>query len=159
MCSFSPDPYNELDRVPRRRAPTHRNLSLWLAALAAFVSILTFTHNLTTSQSTPSAPSAPPLRRIVVGNRKLGPHYAGCDSVKLQRAITGIRVDPEGAARNVPPAQSDNVEDFDFSFIWPEGCPRPHLFTAAEACDVVGAFGALVLHGDSFTRQIGRAHV
>lgn len=176
--SFSPDPDGYGDPSSRRAAQPYRNLSLWLAAAAALLSVCTLAvagvalslvaHlpdlpatlalNLASSASslppTPIITPPPSFNRTVVGSRKFGPLYVGCSSSELRRAISDIRVNMDGAARVIPPTQSEDIADFKYSFDWPEGCPRPHVFTSAEACDLVGAFGALTTSGDSYTRHL-----
>ncbi|KAL8279987.1 hypothetical protein RQP46_007568 [Phenoliferia psychrophenolica] len=84
--------------------------------------------------------------------------YQGCSSTQFLAALSAIRVDPTGLSALAPVNHSYALDEFDYSFHWPETtCQRPHVFTSAEACDVVGAFGGLTAIGDSLTRHMMNA--
>ncbi|KAK4705815.1 hypothetical protein P7C70_g387, partial [Phenoliferia sp. Uapishka_3] len=143
------------------------SLAVALAALA--LSVQPFAHkslsaypifqafNISSSYSDSSIPRPVTSSQTVVGPRSFGPHYTGCSSSQLLSAIRKIRVDEEGLSKMVPNNRSFEIEDFDYSFDWPDACPRPHVFTSAEACDLLGAFGGLNLNGDSLTRHLTNA--
>ncbi|KAM0755398.1 hypothetical protein T439DRAFT_320089 [Meredithblackwellia eburnea MCA 4105] len=106
-----------------------------------------------------SIPSSTGSHRTLVGERRFPPQYygRGCDSRQLLQAIKGTRVKPGGLAHEMPANRSFALQDFDFSFEWPKSCPRPHVFNPDEACDLVSAFGGIVLQGDSLTRHLTNA--
>ncbi|GJN93792.1 hypothetical protein Rhopal_006850-T1 [Rhodotorula paludigena] len=45
-----------------------------------------------------------------------------------------------------------DLSSFTFSYDV-EGCPAPHIFSPAEACDLLSAFGGVFTRGDSLMRQ------
>lgn len=106
-----------------------------------------------------NSPNRPQLVRTVVGGRNLAPQYygRGCSSSEFLQAISNITVNPEGNTRNPPDNPTYDLEDFTFSFTMPEGCAPPHVYTSAEACDLVDAFGGIFLRGDSLMRHVTNA--
>lgn len=95
-----------------------------------------------------------------VGPRRYTNLYpAGCSSSQLVESIKSAKVKPDGASRHDhshPSGQRadalPSLDNFDFSFDL-ESCPQPHVFTPAEACDLLHAFGGVYIQGDGFMRQ------
>lgn len=97
--------------------------------------------------------------RIVVGERTLQRASNGnlCSTSAFLRAVSEIKVDPLGTSARNNSLTSFEPSDFAFSFDFPAPCPAPRVFTSAEACDLLGAFGGLFLRGDSFVRHVMNA--
>jgi len=131
-----------------------------------FHTLLTATHphsHITLKPTlTPAQRAALHLSPLVVGPRSLAPQYhdRGCSSTALLHALRKTHIRPDGASRKVnttlPPTRLSLGDDFDFSFDL-EGCPPLHLYSAAEACDLLQGFGGLFLRGDSFVRHVVNA--
>lgn len=119
-------------------------------------------HSSTTPTLTPAQKTALHLSPLIVGPRLLAPQYhnRGCSSSALLHALKTTHVRPDGASRKVnttlPPTRLSLGDEFDFSFDL-EGCPPLHLYSAAEACDLLQGFGGLFLRGDSFVRHVVNA--
>ncbi|GAA5981480.1 hypothetical protein JCM11641_004777 [Rhodosporidiobolus odoratus] len=106
------------------------------------------------------------LSSIVVGPRFLKPQYyrtpGSCNSTELLRALSLARIRPDGASRHVeysiPVSDFHTLSSFKPSFdLSPQGCAEPHLYTPEEACDLLQAFGGMMLRGDSFVRHVVNA--
>lgn len=133
---------------------------------STFHTLLTTTHphSHTTAVPTltPAQQAALHLSPLIVGPRSLAPQYhnRGCSSTALLHALKTTHIRPDGASRKVnttlPPTRLSLGDEFDFSFDL-EGCPPLHLYTAAEACDLLQGFGGLFLRGDSFVRHVVNA--
>ncbi|BGP17301.1 hypothetical protein JCM10213_009095 [Rhodosporidiobolus nylandii] len=142
-----------------------------------FSSFLRFTPSASSSSSTSSnSPSLPPsplhnttgilgLSSVVVGPRSLPPQYhrtpGACNSTSLLRAVSLARIRANGASRKVDytvPSDAHTLRDFRFSYdLAPHGCAEPHLYTKEEACDLLRAYGGVMLRGDSFVRHVTNA--
>lgn len=97
--------------------------------------------------------------RTVVGGRSLGPQYygKGCSSEEFLAAVADLQVNPNGTTHNPHPNATYSLEEFDYSFDLPR-CPRPHVFTRLEACDLLeNGFGGVLLRGDSLMRHVTNA--
>ncbi|ORY89594.1 hypothetical protein BCR35DRAFT_299968 [Leucosporidium creatinivorum] len=120
------------------------------------------THSTLRSPLTSAQKAALYLSPLIVGPRSLAPQYynRGCSSTALLHALKTTRIRPDGASRTVnttlPPTRLSLGDEFDFSFDL-EGCPPLHLYTGAEACDLLQGFGGLFLRGDSFVRHVVNA--
>ncbi|GAA5891594.1 hypothetical protein JCM8208_007333 [Rhodotorula glutinis] len=102
----------------------------------------------------------PALPRTRVGPRRFPPlyHGRGCNSSELIAAVGRSRIREDGASRFEyvpPPGRGPSEFDLDaFSFSFDvDGCPAPHIFSPAETCDLLSAFGGVYLRGDSLMRQ------
>ncbi|GAA5916366.1 hypothetical protein JCM6882_000865 [Rhodosporidiobolus microsporus] len=135
------------------------------------------------SSSSPSSPSSksttpplspldnpshiPALSAVIVGPRTLPPQYhahpSACNSSQLLAALSRARIRADGASRlvdySVPPEHhSLRGSGFRFSYdLEAEGCRAPHLYEKDEACDLLRAFGGVMLRGDSFVRHVVNA--
>lgn len=111
---------------------------------------------------TPGGFSDAPVSRLlttVVGPRRMTSHYSAhnCTSAQFLDAVAGIKVNPTGSSAVLPTNYTFAPSAFQFSFQWPGTCPRPHIYSQAEACDLLGAFGGVLLRGDSLTRHLSSA--
>ncbi|GAA6005864.1 hypothetical protein JCM10207_007255 [Rhodosporidiobolus poonsookiae] len=103
------------------------------------------------------------LSPVVVGPRTLAPQYhgRGCNSSQLISAVGRARIRPDGASRNIDtalPGDEHSLAGFRFSYnLGDEGCPEPHLYSKEEACDLLKAYGGVMLRGDSFVRHVVNA--
>ncbi|BGO95641.1 hypothetical protein NBRC10512_004316 [Rhodotorula toruloides] len=80
-----------------------------------------------------------------------------CTAHQLLDAVARARVDPAGPAALPPANATFEPADFRFSFDLP-GCSPPHVYSAAEACDLLeNSFGGLLLRGDSLVRHLANA--
>lgn len=160
-------PYHRLGNPPpaswRRPRPVEALfLVLGLVAYSCFGIIIW--HSIAESLGrSPAAQGAHHLSSIVVGPRQFAPQYhgRGCSSAELLHALKLTHIRPDGASRKVnmtAPNTKLDLKDghFDFSFDL-EGCPRPHLFSAEEACDLLRGYGGVFFRGDSFVRHIVNA--
>lgn len=98
-----------------------------------------------------------------VGPRSFSPQYyqqwGGCDSTQLLEALGQSQISPQGRSRKIDRANYTHLTlppDFQYSFDLP-GCPAPHVYTTAEACDLVESFGGIFLRGDSLVRHLQTA--
>ncbi|BGP03498.1 hypothetical protein NBRC10513v2_007229 [Rhodotorula toruloides] len=99
------------------------------------------------------------LLRTVVGGRKRDTQYygKGCSSTEFLAAVADIHVNPDGASRNPPTDATYSLDSFDYSFRLPR-CPQPHVFSRAEACDLLeNGYGGILLRGDSLMRHLTNA--
>ncbi|BGP51411.1 hypothetical protein JCM10450v2_007353 [Rhodotorula kratochvilovae] len=102
--------------------------------------------------------SAPPATRVGPRHFHSLYHGRGCNSSELIAAVARSRIREDGPSRGnytQPEGMDRNAFDLDaFSFSFDvDGCPAPHIFTPAEACDLVSAFGGIYNRGDSLMRQ------
>ncbi|GAA5875154.1 hypothetical protein JCM1840_007267 [Sporobolomyces johnsonii] len=101
------------------------------------------------------------LSPVAVGPRALPPQYhgRGCNSSQLLRSVRNAHIRPDGDSLRVNytvPANHHDLSDFRFSYDLEE-CPPPHLYTPEEACDLLRAFGGMMLRGDSLIRHVVNA--
>lgn len=98
------------------------------------------------------APRPPPthlLPATLVGPRRFPNlyHRAHCSADDFVQSIGRAQIAPDGASRaepNTSDATSVTLPPFQFSFELP-GCPKPHIFTSEEACDLVSSFGGVFM--------------
>lgn len=104
----------------------------------------------------PAAASAPPPTRV--GSRRFPNLYSGCSSSELLASLSKATIRPDGMSRlNYTQPAGYEIDElplpkFEFGYDLP-GCPAPHVFTPAETCDLLTAFGGLYVVGDSLMRQ------
>ncbi|KAI5478730.1 hypothetical protein MNV49_004655 [Pseudohyphozyma bogoriensis] len=98
----------------------------------------------------PASPPPPP------------PVYSGCSSGEYLAAIK----DAQPVKGDIPSSHlidpqyypSNALPPLNFSFEFTStSCPRPHVFTPAEACELLGDYGGIVAFGDSFLRHMWSA--
>lgn len=98
----------------------------------------------------------------------------GCNATQLLAAVKCAKIKEDGASRSEYSALEDrdhfNLTAFEWSYnrgsffhtqlqikltanTAVEGCPPPHLFSPAEACDLISSFGGIRMQGDSLMRQ------
>ncbi|GAA5824400.1 hypothetical protein JCM11251_000406 [Rhodosporidiobolus azoricus] len=109
----------------------------------------------------------PALSSVIVGPRTLPPQYYSqpdaCNSSQLLAAISRARIRQDGASRSVDytvPQDFHSLRGDGFRFSYDlekEGCRAPHLYEREEACDLLKAFGGVMLRGDSFVRHVVNA--
>ncbi|GAA5829994.1 hypothetical protein JCM11251_006837 [Rhodosporidiobolus azoricus] len=97
------------------------------------------------------------------------PLYAECSADELLLAIKGAVVREDGPSRfpNATKQESVAIKQLPWSFDLAEvpddsgqgtkSCGVPHVYTAEEACELLGAFGGIYNTGDSFSRHIHHA--
>merc|ERR1711939_401411 len=97
--------------------------------------------------------------RTRVGPRRFPNLYQGCTAGDFIEAIGRARIRPTGRSRKAGYAPSDpqnpdaiDWRSFELSFDI-DGCPAPHIFDSSEACDLLSAFGGVLVRGDSIMRQ------
>ncbi|GAA5933777.1 hypothetical protein JCM3775_000281 [Rhodotorula graminis] len=103
------------------------------------------------------------LPRTRVGPRRSPSlyHGRGCNASELIAAVARSRIREDGASRteHEPPAgrgpSEFDLDAFTFSFDL-DGCPAPHIFSPAETCDLLSAFGGVYTRGDSLMRQFAQ---
>ncbi|KAL8280669.1 hypothetical protein RQP46_006992 [Phenoliferia psychrophenolica] len=86
-------------------------------------------------------------------------HGRGCNSTQLLADLQMARISPSGASRRKLASSTNATLDlsrFDFSYELPN-CPDPHIFSAQETCDLLGAFGGVFLRGDSLVRHMSQS--
>ncbi|GAA5839055.1 hypothetical protein JCM9279_002578 [Rhodotorula babjevae] len=110
-------------------------------------------------------PSSWRARPPVLPQTRVGPrrfpslyHGRGCTSSELIAAVARSRIRKDGLSRfpYEPPAgrgpSAFDLDAFSSSFDL-DGCPAPHIFSPAETCDLLSAFGGVYTRGDSLMRQ------
>lgn len=113
--------------------------------------------------------------RTRVGPRQFPSLYPidRCNAAQLLASLEQATISPDGLSRSAypkPPPRNMDLSSFRFSFDCESrasvsckgvvtdptsvpNCPTPHIFTAAEACDLLLAFGGFLLRGDSLVRH------
>lgn len=137
--------------------------------LGILISISSFAY-LWLSDGGPNLPSIWPIVPIeqirhytpmTLGKRTSGPFFepGTCSSSQFIAAIAKARVLEDGASRTVRPDDTGEILSLDdFSFSFDLGvCGTPHIFSSAEACDLLRAFGGMMVRGDSLTRHVFNA--
>lgn len=114
----------------------------------------------TTSAAVSTQTRAP--TRTKVRSRRNNNLYSGCSSSQLLTSLKRATIRADGASRSnyTQPAGLDvndlpPLDSFTFSYDLPD-CGQPHVFTPAETCDLLGAFGGVYIRGDSLMRQFAQ---
>jgi len=91
--------------------------------------------------------------RTRVGPRKFTDLWISsrCTPAKLLAALEQAEVRPDGASRSLPPL-AWVPKHFEFSFNLSSPCDKLHVYSAEEATDLLGAFGGVLVLGDSLQR-------
>lgn len=94
---------------------------------------------------------------VLVGRRDSAPLYRGCTFDEFLADLKVAKIRDDAPSRDVvdyTPTPTRELPPFrGFSFNLPN-CPLPHVFSQAQACDVLSSFGNIAIAGDSFMRHI-----
>ncbi|GJN93300.1 hypothetical protein Rhopal_006347-T1 [Rhodotorula paludigena] len=94
---------------------------------------------------------------VLVGRRDSAPLYRGCTFDEFLADLKVAKIRDDAPSRDVvdyTPTPTRELPPFrGFSFDLPN-CPLPHVFSQAQACDVLSSFGNIAIAGDSFMRHI-----